>query len=157
MKHFLPTHILRIIYCSTVQSNLNYSLLIWGYDCNRLAKTQKKIIRNICCQNYNAHTEPLFKNLGLLNIQDLFDLNTMKFYYKFKKGKAPEYFKSFIINTHDERHGRNTRHNHLISTNRTRLKLADKCLRNNLPLVLNSMPQLALDKVETHSYNGFPN
>jgi len=145
LKHFLPIHILRIIYCSTVQSNLNYSLLAWGYDCNRLAKTQKKIVRNICCQNYNAHTEPLFKKLSLLKVEDMLNLNTLKFYYKMKKGNIPEYFKSFTANTLDERHGRNTRHNSLIVTNRTRLKLSDKCLRNNLPVVINATPQLAID------------
>ena len=157
LKHFLPVHILRIIYCSTVQSNLNYSLLTWGYDCNRLTKTQKKIIRNISGQKYNAHTEPLFKNLGLLKIEDLLDLNTLKFYYKLRNNNVPEYFKDFKVQTQGERHGRNTRNNSLISTNRTRLKSSDKCLRNNLPVVLNSTPQVALDKVGTHSYHGFSN
>ena len=42
LKHFLPIHILRIIYCSTIQSNLMYSLLVWGYDCNRLMITPKR-------------------------------------------------------------------------------------------------------------------
>ena len=52
LKHFLPENILRTIYCSTVQSNLLYSLLSWGYDCNRLVKAQKKIIRNISGQKF---------------------------------------------------------------------------------------------------------
>ena len=120
-------------------------------------KLKKKIVQNICCQNYNAHTEPLFKKLSLLKVEDMLNLNTLKFYYKMKKGNIPEYFKSFTANTLDERHGRNTRHNSLIVTNRTRLKLSDKCLRNNLPVVLNATPQLALDKVSTHSYHGFSN
>ena len=87
----------------------------------------------------------------------MLNLNTLKFYYKMKKGNIPEYFKSFTANTLDERHGRNTRHNSLVVTNRTRLKLSDKCLRNNLSRVLNSTPQLVLDKAETHSYFGFAN
>ena len=157
MKHFLPTSILRMIYCSTIQSNLMYSLLVWGYDCNRLVKIQKKIIRNICCEKFNAHTEPLLKKLKLLKIGDLRVLNTLKFYYKFKKETVPEYFKSFKIQTQDEKHGRNTRYKSMISTNFTRLKLSDKCLRNNLPVVLNTTPQLALDKTQTHSFNGFGN
>ena len=157
LKHFLPEHILRIIYCSTVQSNLNYSLLTWGYDCSRLAKTQKKIIRNICCQNYNAHTEPLLKKLSLLKIEDMLNLSTLKFYYKLNKGNIPEYFKSFEIHTQNERHEMNTRQNSLVLINRTRLKLSDKCLRNNLPFVLNATPEIALEKVSTHSFQGFSN
>ena len=43
LKHFLPLHILKTIYCSIIQSNLNYSLLAWGYSCNRLIKLKKKL------------------------------------------------------------------------------------------------------------------
>ena len=157
LKHFLPTHILRIIYCSTIQSNLMFSLLAWGYDCNRLAKIQKRIIRNICCEKFNAHTEPLFKRLCLLKLEDLFDLNTLKFYYKLKKGKVPAYFQSYTIQTNAERHGRDARQGSLISMIRSRIDLTDKCLRIHLPVVLNSTPQSALDKVATHSYVGFAN
>ena len=108
LKHFLPSHILRIIYCSTVQTNLLYSLLVWGFDCNKLSKIQKKIIRNLCCKKYNAHTEPLFKSLKLLKLEDLIELNTLKFYFNLKKEKVPEYFKSYQVQTRDEVHGRNT-------------------------------------------------
>ena len=125
LKHFLPTHILRIIYCSTVQSNLMYSLLVWGYDCNRLEKTQKKIIRNISCQKYNAHSEPLFKQLGLLTLKDLLELNTLKFFYRMKNMKIPEYFKSFIIQTRGEIHTLDTRNNTSIHKNKTRIPLLD--------------------------------
>ena len=157
LKHFLPTDILRTIYCSTVQSNLLYSLLSWGYDCNRIAKSQKRIIRNICGQKYNAHTEPLFKKLDLLKIDDLLELKTLKFYYNLKKGTVPEYFKTYKVQRRFEIHGRNTRNKSLIATNKTRLKLADKCLRNNIASVLHSTPQIALDKVKTHSPEGFIN
>ena len=155
LKHFLPMNILRTIYCSAIQSNLTYSLLVWGYDCNRLAKTQKKVIRNICCEKYNAHTDPLFKKLNLLKIEDLYVMNTLKFYYKLEKGQIPDYFKSFKIQRRDEIHEKDTRYKSLIATNKTRIILTDKCLRNNLPHVLNSTPQIALDKVVTHSPNGF--
>ena len=29
----LPQHILRILYCSVVQSHLRYAILTWGFDC----------------------------------------------------------------------------------------------------------------------------
>ena len=84
-------------------------------------------------------------------------LNTLKFYYKFKNEKVPEYFKKFEIKTQDEKHGRNTRYKSLISTNVTRLRLSDKSLKNNLPIVLNMTPQIALDKTATHCFTGFVN
>ena len=157
LKHFLPSHILRIIYCCTVQSNLIYSILAWGYESNRLSKIQKKIIRNVCCEKYKAHTDPLFKKLGLLKIEDLLKLNTLKFYYRLCHDKVPEYFKSYQLQTQQEIHGRETRFNFLIPEIVTRIRLSEKCLRNNLPSVLNSTPQIAICKVETHSYQGFTN
>ena len=147
LKHYLPTHILRTLYCSMVQSNLNFSLLAWGFDVSKLEKLQKKIIRTILCSRYNAHTEPLFKTHCLLKIEDLFKLNVLKFYYKFVHGKVPDYFGAFSIISLVEIHGRHTRFNHLVPRNVTRLQTTQKCLRHYLPYV----------KVTTHSYQGFSN
>ena len=36
LKNYLPPYILRTLYCSLVQSHLNYAILTWGYSCNRL-------------------------------------------------------------------------------------------------------------------------
>ena len=157
LKHFLPPHILKTIYCSIVQSNLNYSLLTWGFDCNRLIVLQKRMVRIITASKYNAHTEPLFKKLGLLKLEDMMKHNTLKFYYKFKKNKIPSYFKNYQDLTQRQIHGRNTRFNQLIPTNITRTAIQQKCLRNYLAEVLNSTSVSILDKINTHSYNGFSN
>ena len=79
LKHFLPPQILKTIYCSIIQSNLNYSILAWGYDCDRLIKLQKKVIRIITSSRYNAHTQPLFKSLGLLTLEDMLKQNSLIF------------------------------------------------------------------------------
>ena len=50
---------------------INYGLMVWGFSCNRIIKLQKKTIRIICLTNYNAHTEPLFKKLKILNVTDM--------------------------------------------------------------------------------------
>lgn len=157
LKHFLPQHIMRIIYCSLVQSNLNYSLLAWGYDYNRVVKLQKKIIRIICCSTYNAHTEPLFKGMRLLKVEDIFKINVLKFYYKLQHGKLPNYFKSYQPRSQVDIHGRDTRYGFLFPTNVTRMHLSQKCLRNTIPNVLNSTPPFVLEKIHTHSYHGVSN
>ena len=157
LKNFLPTNILRMIYCSIIQSNLNYSLLAWGFECDRLIKLQKKIIRIICSSKYNAHTEPLFKTLKLLKLTDMMKLNTLKFYYKLKDGKVPAYFENYQVLTQQDIHDRNTRFNYIINRNITRTALQQKCLRNNLPLILSNTPSNILDKVSTHSYRGYTN
>ena len=157
LKHFLPPMILKTIYCSIIQSNLNYSLLAWGYSCNRLMKLQKKIIRIITLSKFNAHTEPLFKKMGLLKITDMMKQNALKFLYKLKNNKVPAYFENFNILTQKEIHGRDTRHNQLVPSVVTRTVLQQNCLRNYLPGVINTTPLNVLDKVSTHSYKGFSN
>ena len=157
LKHFLPIHILRMIYCSIIQSNLTYSLLAWGFDCNRLIKLQKKILRIISSSKYNAHTEPIFKNLRLLKLEDLMKLNTLKFYFKLKHHKVPFYFESYKVLSQEDIHGKETRFNNLIPTNVTRTVMQQNCLRQYLPPILNSTTPNILDKAMTHSYNGFSN
>ena len=78
IKHYLPQNILRILYCSVVQSHLSYAILTWGFNCGRVVKLQKKIIRIIACSRYNAHTEPIFKMLKLLKLRDIFNANIIK-------------------------------------------------------------------------------
>ncbi len=55
-------------------------------------KKQNKNIRIISISKY-AHTEPLFKNLKLLKVEDIPKLNELKFYYKFENELLPNYFK----------------------------------------------------------------
>ena len=51
---------------------INYGLLLWGIEVKNLEVTQKRAIRLITGSNYIAHTEPLFIQLGLLKVQDIF-------------------------------------------------------------------------------------
>ena len=48
-----------------------------------------------------------------------------------------------------------TRFGHLITGNLTRVRISQKCLRNNLHIVLNETPQIVLNKALTHSYKSF--
>ena len=40
---------------------------------------------------YNAHTEPLFKEVGMLKVKNIFDVQCMKFWNKFVNKCLPEY------------------------------------------------------------------
>ena len=73
LKKSLPTHILKTLYNSMILSKLNYGLLVWGHgNTTNILKLQKKAIRTITNSKYNAHTDPLFKKLGILKINDIF-------------------------------------------------------------------------------------
>ena len=92
LKRFLLVHILRTLYFSMVQSQLTYGILAWGFEHQRFVKIQKRFIRIISLSTYSAHTEPWFKQLGILEINNLFDLNCLKFVYNYNKGGLPRYF-----------------------------------------------------------------
>ena len=89
LKRFLPSYILRTLYFSIVQSRLTYGILAWGFEYQRFVKLQKRFMRIITLSIYNAHTEPLFKNLEILTIKNLFDFNCLKFVYNYKKENFP--------------------------------------------------------------------
>ena len=42
---------------------------------------------------YNAHTDRLFKQLHLLKVKDIFDVQCLQFWYKFVNRKLPNYFR----------------------------------------------------------------
>ena len=89
LKNFLPTDILRILYNSLILPHLQYSVLSWGFKMGRLDKLQKRAVRIISNSRYNSHTDPLFKKLNLLKLKDLFELNVLKLFYKYRNSTLP--------------------------------------------------------------------
>ena len=67
----------------------------WGTNQKLIGKIQKKAIRIITRSNYNAHTEPLLKDLGLLKTEDMFSLKILKFLHNLAHGTLPPYFEKY--------------------------------------------------------------
>ena len=92
LKNTFSLEVLKTLFKSLVLSYINYGLLLWGVEVKNLEIIQKRAIRLITGSNYIAHTEPLFIQLGLLKVQDIFKLRLLKFYYKLCYGTLPHYF-----------------------------------------------------------------
>ncbi len=75
--------------CRCPTPHLNYGILLWGFKYDKVLKFQKRIITILSLSKYNAHTEPIFKKLKLLEINDILKLQELKFYYKYKKNNLP--------------------------------------------------------------------
>ena len=146
---------MRVLYFSMVHSVINYCILTWGFRCERIIKLQKIIIRIISNSRYSAHTEPLFKKLNILKFEHIFKLSATKLYFRYCKDNLPVYFCSFNLTPQSQVHQYNTRSNNNISSTVTRTSYARKCLRHYLPILINSLPNNVIDKVRTHSYEGF--
>ena len=55
-------------------------------------------MRIITCK-YNAHSEPLFKELKLLKLEDIRKLQELKCYYKLVHRQLPSYFNCISVTT----------------------------------------------------------
>ena len=64
----------------------------WGFKCNRIFTLQKKAIRIITKSKFNSHTEPLFRELSLLKVEHLFQMQCLKFHYNVINERTPDFF-----------------------------------------------------------------
>ena len=153
-KKNLPAHILRILYNSLIFPHLQYSILAWGFKMDRLEKWQKRTVRIISCSKYNSHTGPLFKNLNLLKLNDFFELNVLKLYYKHRKNILPFYI-SNIFSYCSVGHSYNLRAEYILKEHGSNRPSGDKCIRHYLLSVMNKSKPDILDKISTHIIQGF--
>ena len=109
----------------------------------------------ISWSKYNAHSEPLFKVLDILKIEHLFSQSCLKYVYKFKKSQLPKYFLSFQCVPRSSIHDHGTRGAEQVDTIYTRTHMAAKCIRSHLPVILNDTPAMIINKINTHSIQGF--
>ena len=173
LKHFFPKKTLLTIYNSLFLSNINYGITSWGLGgTDRIETIQKKSIRNINSSSYNAHTEPICRELRILFFKDILNLACLKFYHKYKNKNVPEYFiQSEFLKCCNARRNNlrninpttfpdyvietvNYRPNFFIP--RTIKSSSEKRLSIYLSRLLNNrfFTKQVLDKVDTHSING---
>ena len=157
LKRFIPHNVLKMIYNSLILSRLNYCILAWGYDLARLTILQKKAIRAVNNERWPTHTEPLFKSNKLLKLEDIFKLRCLKFYYQLINRTLPPYFFS-MLPTADHTHNYNTRQAADLHHQRTTRTIgASKCIRNKILNDIITYEPLVIEKVHTHSFQGFSN
>ena len=137
LKYVLPLCIKNMLYNTLILPHITYGIMVWGYQGNRLNKIRKKAIRIITSSRYNSHTEPLFKQLNMLKLEDLLKLQQLKFYFKFNEGSLPAYLQNWDITTNAHVHNCNTRTFACIHTFKVKHEFAKKILKYNLPKLIN--------------------
>ena len=144
------------MYNSLILPHLNFSILSWGLHSGRLPKLQKRAVRIITVNKYNAHTEPILKSLGLLKVNDIFTLQYLKFYFKCTHRRVQTSFALFFTRN-TARHDHNTRQIHQPEILFSHTSRARKFIQFHIPLLLRSMATFIINKIYTHSLNGFSN
>ena len=76
-----------ILIYSLAYSYFQYCILEWGStyltQLRRLILLQKRIVRIISKKGFDAHTNPLFKNLMILKLEDIYSLHSWEIYVFF--------------------------------------------------------------------------
>ena len=155
LKRYLPSSALKIMYDSLSLSHIQFGITCWGFEWGRLAKLQKRAVRIITNSKYNAHTEPLFKDLHLLKITDIFDVQCMEFWYKFSNNTLPNYFR-FMFQYNSSLYDIETRNHDRMHFFPTRTFGARNVLRHRLP-ELYQFPADLIRKAKTHCITAFSN
>ena len=111
----------KLMYSSMILPHLYFGITAWGFTCRRVYGLQKKAIRIITKSKFYAHTEPLFRELSLLKVSHIFQLQCLKLYYNIINGRTPDLsLRMFVLN--DTVHSYQTRHRddtHIPLTNTT--------------------------------------
>ena len=103
VRHFLPHEKTKAVYNAIIQPHIDYGCLSWSSaapsNIEKLAKLQRKAIRIINFKTKHDETNTLFKNDGILPLQDCINFNKSKFFWKYIHNKIPESL-SRVIKTH---------------------------------------------------------
>ena len=154
LKNLLSTNIKKVIYNSLVAPHFHYGIVAWGAlhtsDFKRLYLLQKKAIRILCRSKYNAHTSPLFKQLSILTLEDIYKQQCTKLAVKRLKNELPSYISSLLPLSEDY-HNYNTRHITDFRATVHRKKIHEQLLSvkvsniwNNLPATIKSSSLLSI-------------
>ena len=95
LKYEYPLAILKTLYNTLILPHLNYGILLWGSETESIHKVQKRALRIISDNKFNALTEPICRAERLLKVKDIYRLGIYKFYYKLINNHLPHYFQDF--------------------------------------------------------------
>ena len=88
LKCYVDSKTLLMVYYSLFYSHLQYCITSWGSAADKfispIVVLQKRVIRYICKEGYRAHTNDLFKNLKVLKIPEVFELQVGKLIQRLK-------------------------------------------------------------------------
>ena len=122
LRPFLKDKLLRSIYYSLVYSHLSYGIHAWGSadptSLHKLNILNNKAVRIMCNKQYFQiygeipgplpSSEPLYKKLEILKLDDVFNLNIANFVYSTLDFESPQVFHDWFKFDH-EVHSHSTR------------------------------------------------
>ena len=182
LKPLLKDNLLKCIYYSLVYSHLSYGIEAWGSatktNLNKINTLQHKAIRIMSgvkyFQVYGQETgplpssEPLYKNMEILKLQDIFKLNIAKFVYSTLTFQSPSNFHEWFSYDH-EIHSHSTRsgaeiireeyfdvgvvaQTYTLHTKGSQNKYGENMIQKSGPIIWNSIPEPIQDATSISSF-----
>ena len=145
---------LKLIYSAIILPYLTYGILVWGGKCKIYRAPYLSLDRgqpadNMCSLSYNlqkralriiskshprSHHIPICSSLQLLDLEDIYNVRALSFFYDFFHDKLPPYFNQFV----SLRYSRNDEL--FIKTRFHRTNIASSSLCHTLPYIWNPLP-----------------
>ena len=142
-RNVLYKDTLTTLYYSFIYPYYIYCNQVWGCstakNIKRLHVLQKKAVRIICHVNPRSHSDPLFKELGLLNVWQINDFLIAQFMYKAYHGHLPSLFDSFFIRNCDVHHHETRQSAFYFNVIKVRTNYRKKSIRYQGPAIWNSL------------------
>lgn len=142
LKHFIPNRILYSLYCTLILPYISYGILAWGATCkiymDKIFKLQKRAMRTISNSHFRSHSAPIFKNLKVLNVYDMYKVDLGVFMYKHFNGQLPQIFNEYF-NKFTDIHDRDTRNNNDYQFMKNKTAMASRGVRSSGPCLWNTL------------------
>ena len=93
VRNFLPLNIKKMIYNTLFSSTLQYGLVIWGSatktNIKSLQTMQNYAVRNVGSSLHGFNTDQIYRELDILKLEDLFELQIGKFVIDYINNEVP--------------------------------------------------------------------
>ena len=100
IRHFLPVDVMICLYNSLFSSFLQYGIVVWGltYDVHikPIYLLQKRVVKAIAFEHFTSPSTPIFSDLKILKLQDLFQLKLLYFVYDCVNKSSLSCFHNFV-------------------------------------------------------------
>ena len=99
-RRYLDPTIMKTLYYSFVYPYFHYNIEAWGNSYKKYTESlfhlQKRAVRVIAGARRNSHSEPLFQQLNILNLEKLHHLSVQMLMFKWYHNSLPDIFESFF-------------------------------------------------------------
>ena len=112
-RHYVSKNLLQQIYYGQFYSHLNYGCQLWGQNSKQIAQTiviQNKAVRLMSFSHFQAHADPIFKELKILKLPDIIKTSNIIFTHNTINNKSPIVFKNYFKT-------KQTHHQHMTTNN----------------------------------------